>query len=129
MTNDPRRGIRWRVAAVVAMAISIVLWRACDTSPEYVLQIEFGIDADRLTNAEVVIDGETAGRLPAGGASTRSIFPVTEGDHVVVLRVPGCDAEPRRFTAGFGGVAVLLVASVIHRLPEDGSGCTLTWER
>ena len=129
MINDPRRGMRWRLAALLALALSLVLWRSCARPAEYVVQIEYGLDPARLVGTEVLIDGVVAGHLAPSGRATRSTFAVSEGDHVVTVRVPGCEAEPRRFTAGFGGVAVLLVASVVERSGTAETTCVVGWER
>lgn len=109
MLDDHRRGLLWRVAAVAAVVIVVILWRSCAGGPAYTVQIYFGRDPEILAGAEVVIDGEVVGVLERHGNRTVSGFAVDEGDHTAELRLPGCESEPARFTSGFGGATVTLV--------------------
>lgn len=129
MLNDHRRGLLWRVAAVAAVVIVVILWRSCLGGPAYTVQIYFGRDAELLVGAEVVIDGEVVGVLERHGNRTVSGFAVDEGDHTAELRLPGCDSEQARFTSGFGGATVTLVWYPDISVQRGDSVCVLRLER
>jgi hypothetical protein len=114
---------------VVTVVILVIMWRGCSAGPEYVVQIQFGIDPDALAGAEVVIDGVVAGVLERRDSRTVNGFRVEEGDHTVELRLPGCESEPARFTSGFGGGLATLVASPQTRMEGTETVCVLRWER
>ena len=109
MPHDHRRGLIWRVSAVAAVAIFIILWRSCVGGPAYIVQVQFGIAPEVLAGAEVVIDGAVVGVLEQHGNRFVSGFRVEEGDHTAELRLPGCESERARFTSGFGGARVTLL--------------------
>ena len=127
MANNPRRGLIWRGAWLVAVAALVVLWRACAGGPSTYVQIEFGMDPEYLTGARVVIDGEVVGTLERLRGRTLNGFPVDEGDHTVEVRREGCTSETARVTTGFGGTTVRLMAEPAEAVsPEDGSyGCVV----
>jgi hypothetical protein len=127
--DDHRRGLLWRVAAVVAVAVVVILWRSCAAGPEYVVLIQFGMDPEVLSGAEVVIDGEVVGLLEPQGNRTVSGFALEEGDHTAELRLPGCDSEQARFTSGFGGATVTLVWYPDITVQRGDSVCMLRLER
>jgi len=129
VVNDHRRGLGWRIAAVVTVVILVILWRGCLGGPEYIVQIQFGLDPDALVGAEVVIDGAVVGVLERRDSRTVNGFPVEEGDHTAELRLPGCESERTRFTSGFGGGRASLVASPQTRLEGTETVCVLRWER
>ena len=110
MANDPRRGLMWRAAWLLAVILVIILWRGCLGGPRYVIQVQFGMDPEFLTGAEVVIDGTVAGTLGRIGSRTVNGFEVEEGEHTVEVRREGCEADPVRITSGFGGTTVMLIA-------------------
>jgi len=116
MGNDPRRGLVWRAAWLVTVIALVLLWRACMGGPQYVIQIEFGMDPEWFTGAEVVIDGETVGTLERLRSRTLNGFRVEEGDHTVEVRREGCTSEPARVTSGFGGAQIRLMA-----VPDEGA--------
>ena len=129
MFNDHRRGLAWRVAAVAAVAILVILWKSCVGGPAYVVQVYFGMAPEVLAGAEVVIDGEVVGALERHGGRTLSGFPVGEGDHTAGLRLPGCESELARFTSGFGGSSVTLVWYPDITVRGGDSVCVLRLER
>lgn len=128
MANDHRRGLVWRVASIATVVILVVLWRACLGGPKYVVQIQFGLNPEALVGAEVVIDGKVAGVLERRGGTPLNGFRVEEGDHTAELRRPGCESVRRRFTTGFGGARVLLVALPDIRVQGGDTVCVLGWE-
>lgn len=129
MLTDHRRGLLWRVAAVAAALVLVMLWRSGVRDPGYVVQVQFGIAPDVLTGAEVVIDGEVVGRLARTGGRTVTTFKVTEGDHAAELRLPHCTSEPARFTSGFGGRVVTLVWYPDVTVQGADTSCVLRRER
>ena len=129
MLRDHRRGLIWRVAAVVTVAILVILWRSCVGGQAYIVQIHFGMAPEVLAGAEVVIDGEVVGVLEQFGNRFVSGFPVDEGDHTAELRLPGCESEQARFTSGFGGTRVMLQWYPDIMVQGADSVCVLRLER
>ena len=129
MLDNHRRGLLWRVAAVLAVLVLVILWCARATDPGYVVQVQFGIAPEVLTGAEVVIDGEGAGTLRRTGGRTVTSFEVPEGDHAAELRLGGCTSETVRFTAGFGGRLVTLAWYPDVTVQGADTTCVLRGER
>lgn len=119
MATQARRGLIWRAAWLVAVAVVVVLWRAAGGGSTYVVQIEFGMAPDFLTGAEVVVDGNVVGTLERYRRRTLNGFEVSEGDHTVEVRKDGCPGEPTRVTAGFGGTVVRLMAEPGERYDRE----------
>ncbi len=128
MANDPRRGMAWRAAWLVMIVLSLVLWRSSLGGPSYIVQIEFGMDPEYLTGAEVVIDGEVRGTLERYGARTVNGFEVDEGDHTVEVRKEGCNADTARITAGFGGTTLRIMAGPDSDYRGTESVCVIRLE-
>jgi hypothetical protein len=106
------RGLRWRAAWMVAVALVIILWRVLGTrGGSHVVQVQFGV-VPELEGATVFIDGDSAGTLQKHGARTLTGFRVEEGEHTVSVGMEGCPGEQARVTTGFGAGVVMLVAEV-----------------
>jgi hypothetical protein len=93
---------------LLAAIALISLWRLCTGEPGYLVQVDFSIDPELFSGAEVVIDGQPVGRLQPSGPRNLTAFRVEEGEHTVELRREGYSSEPTRFTAGFGGGGPLI---------------------
>ncbi len=110
------RGIRWRIAWLVAGAAVAVLWRvAGGGAGGHVIQIEFGM-APELDGAVVRIDHQDAGTLAKRRNRTVTGFRVGEGRHVVEVGTEACSGVEALVTTGFGAGTVMLVAE------KEGSG-------
>jgi hypothetical protein len=118
------RGIRWRLAWLVAGAVLVVLWRvAGGGAGGYVVQIQFGA-VPELEGATVLIDREAAGTLFKRGSRTLTGFRVDKGEHVVQVNMAGCPGEPTRVTAGeFGSGPLMLLAEVEDRYVGGEMAC------
>lgn len=113
---DPRRGLSWRAASFVAVAVVMVLWRLAAGNPGQVIQIEFGVDPEVFTGAEVVVDGQVVGTLERLGNRTLNGFEVDEGLREVALRKGGFTSAPTMVdVGGFGAGPRRLVAEVEDR--------------
>lgn len=112
------RLIRWRASLLVVGSILAVAWWMIAGGNQSIVMIEFGMYPELFQGAEVVIDGEVAGRLTPLGAATRTGFKVDEGDHEVSLRHPKYPSAPTTVTSGFGGRHVMLIADVHTRIAE-----------
>ena len=120
---DAVRGIRWRVASLVAGAAVVILWRvAGGGSGGHVIQIQFGM-APELEGARVLIDGEEAGTLQKRGARTLTGFRVEEGEHMVQVDMEGCPGDMARVTTGFGAAGVMLIAEREDRYAGGEPAC------
>ena len=84
--TDPRRGFRWRAAWFVVVAVMLVLWRlAAGGGGSHVIQIEFGMDPETFTGAEVLVDGQVVGTLERLRNRTLNGFRLEEGQHRLEL--------------------------------------------
>ena len=128
MANNPRRGLAWRAAWLVAVIIVILLARACMGGPQYVIQVQFGMDPEFLIGAEVIIDGEVAGTLERMGGRTVTGFRVEEGEHTVEVRREGCDSDQANVTTGFGGTTVVLMAVPDSETRGVEEVCVVRWD-
>ena len=117
------RGLRWRAAWMVAVALVIVLWRVLRTGGGgHVIQVQFAM-VPELEGATVFIDGDTAGTLHKRGARTLTGFRVDEGEHTVSVGMEGCPGEEAQVTTGFGAGVVMLLAEVEDRMIREESSC------
>ncbi len=57
--------------------------------------------ADRLRAYEVIVDGNTAGEIRNGGTKK---FPISSGQHDLLLKIDWCGSKTIRFTTGDGEV-------------------------
>lgn len=117
--GNAERGLRWRVAGIVALAIMWIMWGLVRSDDRTVILIEFGMMPELAGTAVVMIDGDSVGILKRRGARTQSGFKVPEGDHVVSVRHPEFGSEPARVTTGFGAGQVRLMLDVAE-LMRDG---------
>lgn len=126
---DARRGIRWRAAWLVAVAVVLVVWRvAGGRGGSHIIQIQFGM-APELEGATVLIDQQAAGTLAKRGARTLTGFRVDEGEHLVQVGMEGCPGEPARVTTGFGAGTVMLLAEVEDRYVAGEPACRVVLRR
>ncbi|GMV05341.1 MAG: hypothetical protein AMXMBFR53_16200 [Gemmatimonadota bacterium] len=113
---DSRRGLTWRAAWLVAAVLLMVLWRLTAGKPGHVVQIEFGMDPELFTGAQVLVDGEVVGTLERLRSRTLNGFRVEEGRREVALRKDGFASEPTVVeVGGFGGGPQRLMAEVEDR--------------
>ena len=123
------RGIRWRIAWLVAGAAVVVLWRvAGGGAGGHVIQIQFGM-VPELEGATVLIDQEAAGTLEKRGSRTLTGFRVDEGEHLVQVGMEGCPGEPARVTTGFGAGRVMLLAEKEDRSVDGRVACRVVLRR
>ena len=117
------RGLRWRVAWLVALVLVFVLWRVVGGSRGgQVIQVQFAV-VPELEGATVFIDGDSIGTLQKRGARTLTGFRVDEGEHTVLVGMDGCPGEVARVTTGFGAGVVMLMADVEERMSGLESAC------
>jgi hypothetical protein len=107
MAIDFRRGPRWYAAGAVAVVILFLLWRAYAGWPSYIVRIDYQWAADLVEGAEVLVDGESVGRLERLGRRTVNGFRVTKGEHEVDLRLADCETRPEKVTLGPSRIVVL----------------------
>jgi len=123
------RGIRWRIAWLVAGALLVVLWRvAGGRAGGHIVQIQFGA-VPELEGATVVIDHEAAGTLRRRGSRTVTGFRVGEGDHLVQVGTEACPGVPARVSTGFGSGNLMLLAEVEDRWVRGRSECRVVLRR
>jgi hypothetical protein len=124
------RGIRWRIAWLVAGAAVVILWRvAGGGAGGHVIQIQFGT-VPELEGATVLIDLESAGTLQKRGSRTVAGFRVDEGEHLVQVGLDGCPGEPARVSAGeFGAGSLMLIAQVEDRYVGGQPACRVVLRR
>ena len=120
--SDPRRGLRWRAAWLVVVAVMLAVWRlAAGGGGSHVIQIEFGM-VPELEGASVTIDGVEAGTLEKRRNRTLNGFRVDEGDPTVQVDAEGCPGVPERVTTGFGAGVVRVMAEVDAAPGSTGPG-------
>jgi len=113
---NPRRVVVWRAAWLVTGALVMLLWRLAAGKPEQVVQIEFGMDPETFTGAEVLVDGQVVGTLERLRSRTLNGFRVEEGRHEIALRKEGFAAEAIVVDVGaFGAGPPRLLAVVEDR--------------
>lgn len=123
------RGIRWRIAWLVAGALLVVLWRvAGGRAGGHVVQIQFGA-VPQMEGATVLIDHEAAGTLQRHGSRTVTGFRVAEGDHLVQVGTATCPGEPARVTTGFGSGNLVLLAEMEDRWVGGEPTCRVVLRR
>ncbi|NJD20439.1 MAG: hypothetical protein FIA95_14305 [Gemmatimonadetes bacterium] len=128
--SQAARGIRWRIAWLVAGAVLVVLWRvAGGGSGGHVVQIQFGA-VPELEGATVLIDQERAGTLRKSGSRTLTGFRVGEGEHLVQVGLDECPGEPARVSAGeFGAGGFVLIAQIEERYVGGAPACRVVLRR
>jgi hypothetical protein len=94
--------MRQRLGVLVGGILLILLWRFCGGAPGRRVQVDFSIDPELFSGAEVVIDGEVVGSRQPSGARNFTGFHVGKGEQTVEIRLAGYLQEPTRFVAGFG---------------------------
>jgi len=123
------RGIRWRIAWLVAGALVVVLWRvAGGRAGGHIVQIQFGAIPE-LEGATVVIDHQVAGTLQRRGNRTLTGFRVGEGDHVVQVGTERCPGEPAHVSTGFGSGNLMLLAETEDRWVGGEPVCRVVLRR
>jgi hypothetical protein len=124
------RGIRWRIAWLVAGAAVVVLWRVAGGSAGgHVIQIQFRA-VPELEGATVLIDQEPAGTLQKRGSRTLTGFRVDEGEHLVQVNLEGCPGEMARVSAGeFGAGRLMLLAEMEDRYVGGQPTCRVVLRR
>lgn len=123
------RGIRWRIAWLVAGALVVILWRVAGGGRGgHIVQIQFGL-APELEGATVLIDQEAAGTLQKRGSRTVTGFRVQEGEHLFQVGTETCPGEPMRVSTGFGAGALMLLAEMEDRWVGGEPACRVVLRR
>jgi hypothetical protein len=120
--------MRQRLGVLVGAILLILLWRFCGGAPSHLVQVDFSIDPELFSGAEVVIDGKVVGSLQPYGTRNLTGFHVEEGEHTVEIRLDGHLSEPTRFVAGFGGGG-RLIADLESRALEGAPRTVLVLRR
>lgn len=106
-----------RIGGLVAgILLAGFLFLATDDRP--VVQIDFTMFPE-FAGYEVVVDGETVGRLEPTGRVHRYGFPVDRGTHRVEVRGPDLAGEPTTVELAHDGEKARLLLDVVSTYEDD----------
>jgi hypothetical protein len=76
------------------LLLLLALGQGCSDANAHTVEIDVSKAPQVLAGAQVLIDGEVVGVLPAEGSATLASFGVRAGEHTVELRKEGYESQP-----------------------------------